>query len=324
MRWLPFLFLAALLAGSRPAAASCGCESCPLDAGSQWHEAQFSIELTQQYIDQNHLRIGTEDAVVGQIPSTDDEVRTINRATAAGLTYRPAPGWSFSATLPWVSHTHAHIHHEDPATSVLERWSYTGLGDMQVLATRFFTPGGRAAPRCFVRLGGKAPTGRTQVPAVDGDQPEPASRPGTGSWDLLAGVGAEWRVAAPGGGEAGRTLPIRVSVSGRVNGKGTEDYRVGSELQAHLGTEYPVAGPLSLQLQGNFRARAKDDVGLSVEDNPGNTGSTVVFVSPGLSVQVLPATTIYGLFQVPVYQRVNGIQLVARSNLYVGLTRSLL
>jgi hypothetical protein len=324
MRWLPCLLLAVFLAGSRPAAASCGCEFCPLDAGSQWHEARFSIELTQQYIDQNHLRIGTEDAVVGQIPSTDDEVRTINRATTAGLTYRPAPGWSFSATLPWVSHTHAHIHHEDPVTSVLERWSYTGLGDMQVLGTHFFTPGGRGAPRCFVRLGGKAPTGRTQVPAVDGDQPEPASRPGTGSWDFLAGLGAEWRVAAPGGGEAGRMIPIRVSVSGRVNGKGTEDYRVGSELQAHLGAEYEVAGPLSLQLQGNLRVRAKDDVGLSVEDNPGNTGSTVVFLSPGLSVQALPATTIYGLLQVPVYQRVNGIQLVARSNLYVGITRSLL
>ncbi len=323
MRWLRFVFLASLVFGARPAAASCGCEFCPLDRGSQWHEARLSFDLTQQYIDQKHPRVGTEDAVIGQIPSTHDEIRTVNRATTAGLAYRPSAGWTLSAALPWVSRTQEHIHHEDPSTPMFQRWSYTGFGDLELLATHFITLGRSGPPRCFVRLGTKAPTGRTEVPTVDGDQPEPASRPGTGSWDLLAGLGAEWRLAAPGSGERERTMPIRASVSGRVNGRGTDDYRVGSELQAHLGSEYPLAGPLSLQLQGNLRVRGKDDVGRSVEDDPANTGGTVVFVSPGLGVEVLPRTSITGLVQIPVYQRVNGIQLVARSNLYVGLTRSL-
>ncbi len=329
MRWLRCLFLptfmlsAAILTIAGPAAASCGCEFCPLDQGSQWHEARFSFDLSQQYIDQDQPRVGTEDALVGQIPSAHDEIRTVNRATTAGLAYRPSPGWALSATLPWVSRFHEHIHHESPGASELQRWSYTGFGDLQLLATHLFSLGGGTSPRCFVRLGGKAPTGRTHVPLVDGDAPEPASRPGTGSWDLLAGAGIEWRVAAPGfiGGQ--RTMPLRASVSGRVNGKGTEDYRVGSELEANMGTELPVAGPLSLQLQGNFRVRAKDDVGQDVEDSPGNTGSTMAYVSPGLGLEIMPRTTVAGLVQVPVYQRVNGIQLVAKTNLFVGFTHSM-
>ncbi len=331
MRWLryPFLALFPILltflttAGAGPAAASCGCEFCPLDPGSQWHEARFSFDLSQQYIDQNQPRVGSENAAVGAIPSAHDEIRTVNRATTAGLAYRPSPGWTLSATLPWVSRFHEHIHHESPGGSELQRWSYTGFGDLQVLATHLFSLGGGTAPRCYVRLGGKAPTGRTHVPLVGGDAPEPASRPGTGSWDLLAGAGVEWRVAAPGFSGAARTMPLRASVSGRVNGKGTEDYRVGSELEANVGTELPVAGPLSLQLQGNFRVRANDDVGQDVEDRPGNTGSTMAFVSPGLGFEIMPRTTVTGLVQVPVYQRVDGIQLVAKTNLFVGITRSM-
>lgn len=332
MRWIRPLFpttfsvLAAFLAiaVARPAAASCGCEYCPLDQGLQWHEARFSFDLSQQYIDQDQPRVGSEDAVVGQIPSTHDEIRTVNRATTAGLTYRPSGAWALSASLPWASRFHEHIHHVDPGTSEMQRWSYTGFGDLQVQATHLFSLGGGSSPRCFVRLGGKAPTGRTHVPLVDGDAPEPASRPGTGSWDLLAGAGVEWRVTAPGFAGGGRTMPLRASVSGRVNGKGTEDYRVGSELEANVGTELPVAGPLSLQLQGNFRVRAKDDVGQDVEDSPGNTGSAMAFVSPGLGFEIMPRTTITGLVQIPVYQRVNGIQLVAKTNLYVAFTRSML
>ena len=34
-------------------------------------------------------------------------------------------------------------------------------------------------------------------------------------------------------------------------------------------------------------------------------------------------TYLYGLVQIPVYQRVNGIQLVSDTNLYVGVTHSI-
>jgi hypothetical protein len=314
--WMPMA--AALALTARVALAGCGCEFCPIDQGSQWHEAKFTFDLTQQYIDQDRPRVGTEEVAVGAIPSHHDEVRTINRATTASLGYHPAETWTLSATLPYVSRTHEHIDNETPTPETM-RWSYSGLGDLELLATRFVTlASGRT--RYFARLGVKAPTGKRNVTAVDGEQPEPVARPGTGSWDLLAGMGAEWRTGAPGGA---RTLPVRLNLTGRLNGKGTDDYRAGSEVQAHLGTSYPLAGPVAALLQTNLSIRAKDGVG-STDEEPGNTGRTSWFLSPGLRVTVAPETSIYGLYQVPLYQRVNGIQLTADANLYVGISRGIL
>jgi hypothetical protein len=227
--------------------------------------------------------------------------------------------WAFSASLPYVSRYHEHIHN-GPGGSEVQRWRYSGPGDLELLATRYLD-GGDGSARYYARAGVKAPTGDTTVEEVDGEQPEPTSRPGTGSWDLLAGLGAEWRVRAPGAAE-GKTMPIRLSLSGRLPGRGTEDYRGGAELLAHAGTEYAAVGPAAALVQVNFRARGKDDVG-TTDEEAGNTGGTSLYLSPGARVTIAPRTSIYGLFQVPVLQRVNGIQLVARSNLYVGISRGL-
>lgn len=316
IRALPVFVLVLMV---RAAFAGCGCEFCPVDQGSGWHEAKLSFDLTQQYIDQDQPRAGTADVAVGFLPSGHDEVRTVNRATTASLAYRPTAAWAFSATLPYVSRYHEHIHNHLGA-SELQRWSYSGPGDLELIATRTVV-GGAGSARYLLRAGVKTPTGKRSVPEVDGEQPEPTSRPGTGSWDLLAGLGAEWRVDAPGAGD-GTTMPLRLSLSGRLPGRGTDEYRAGAELLAHAGAEYPVIGPASALLQTNLRIRGKDDVG-NTDEEAGNTGSTSLYLSPGARIAVDSRSAIYGLFQVPVYQRVNGIQLVAKSNLYVGVSRGL-
>ncbi|HEY7728871.1 MAG TPA: hypothetical protein VID50_10510 [Candidatus Eisenbacteria bacterium] len=317
MRGLRLLSLLAIALAARVAHASCGCEFCPIDQGSQWHEATFTFDLTQQYIDQDQPRVGTEDVGVGAIASHHDEVRMVNRATTASVGYHPGDAWAVSASLPYVSRTHEHIDNES-GTPEYMRWSYSGLGDLEVLATHYILPA-RGGARYFARLGAKAPTGRRNVEEVNGEQPEPVSRPGTGSWDLLGGLGAEWHVTAPGGE---RRVPVRLNLSGRLNGKGTDDYRAGSEFQAHLGTEYAVAGPVAALLQTNLRVRGKDDIGSTDEDS-GNTGGTSWYLSPGARLAIASQTSVYGLYQIPLYQRVNGIQLTAAANLYVGISRGL-
>ncbi|HEX7078105.1 MAG TPA: hypothetical protein VF363_06780 [Candidatus Eisenbacteria bacterium] len=303
------------------AAASCGSESCPLDHASRWDQSGLSFELTQQYIDQDQPRVGTSDAAVGAISAPEDEVRTVNRMTTASGTYRPAGGaWSFSATLPFVSRTHEHIHNGAGGPEY-QRWSYSGIGDLQALAVRKFGPGAAGGARYYASAGVKAPTGARNVEEVDGDQPEPPARLGTGSWDFLAGVGSEWRLGS--GPAAGSEIPLRLSLSGRVNGRGTERYRVGSELTAHAGTEVPLIPALTALFQTNLRVHAKDDVG-DTDSEASNTGGTVVYASPGLRLGLGGRTSLSALVQFQVYQRVNGIQLVSRTNLYFSLTRAIL
>jgi hypothetical protein len=247
----------------------------------------------------------------------------VNRITTARAAYRPSQAWAFSAALPFVNRTHEHIHNH-LGVPEYQRWSYSHVGDLEAIALRRFAPGaGPDANRTFfVTAGFKAPTGVTEVEEVDGDQPEPSARPGTGSWDMLAGLGAEWRLRGPAFGGGGE-MPIRASVNGRWNGRGTENYQVGAELTAALGTEVPVARAASLLFQTNLRVRAKDGVG-NFDAEAGNTGGTALYLSPGLKFSVGPHLSLYGLFQVPVYQRVNGIQVVSDSNLYFGVSRAIL
>jgi hypothetical protein len=290
-----------------------------VDHAARWDESRLSLEVTQQYIDQDQPRVGTDDSFVGAIPAHHDEVRTVNRITTARASYRPGGAWSLSAALPFVNRTHEHIHNH-MGVPHYQRWNYNGVGDLEATALRQISSGPDAA--YFVSVGVKAPTGVTEVEEVDGDQPEPSARPGAGSWGVLAGIGAEWRVRGPRlpGGE---DLPVRANLYGEWSGRGTDRYRVGTEVTAHLGTEVPVHRSASVLLQTNLRIRAKDDVG-NFHAEEGNTGGTAVYLTPGLRVSAGTRTSFYSLIQLPVYQRVNGIQIVSGSNLYFGVSRAIL
>ena len=70
-------------------------------------------------------------------------------------------------------------------------------------------------------------------------------------------------------------------------------------------------------MQLNLRHRARDT---GTQAEPANSGSTSAEISPGITLGVGQASTLYAYLQVPIYQRVNGIQLVPRSSLAVGWT----
>lgn len=303
-----------------PARAGCGAEcSCPLENPDSHLESTLLFDVSHLYIDQNQPRVGADDAFVGAIQGHHDEVRTVNRVTNFRVTYRAKPGWALVANLPWVHRSHEHIHHH-MGEDHYQRWNDDGLGDLELTATRIVARS--SGPGFRLGVGVKAPTGDQKAPlSEDGDPIEPSARLGTGAWGILASVGAEWRVRAPGRTE-GVTMPIRATLAGKYNGRGVEDFRHGAEALIHLGAEYPTLRHLSFLLQTNYRVRAKDDVA-DTDEEESNTGGASVYVTPGLRYDALPGFSIYGLAQFPVWERVNGIQVVAESNLVLGISRSL-
>jgi hypothetical protein len=314
------LFVAILGLMPVGAFASCGSEHCPIDLGMLWERSQLTFDLTQQYIDQNQPRVGTHDAAVGAIPAEEDEVRTLSRITTARATYQPSERWSIVASLPFVSRYHEHFHTHSGGTPELQRWSFTGVGDLETTVSRTFAGGGENAVRFHVTAGAKAPTGVQHVEEFDGHEPEPPARPGNGAWGAIAGAGAQWNVASKMLGGDHVAVPVRLSVLGHTSARGTERYRVGSELQTNLGLSYPVTRSIEMLLSGDFRVRAKDDPG-DTDADPGHTGGSWAYVSPGIRVNALGKTAFYGVVQLPVYQRVNGINLVSDFNLYLGISR---
>jgi len=320
-RALLILILAAILPAA--AFASCGSEHCPIDMGLLWQESTLTFDLSQQYIDQNQPRVGTHDATVGAILSEENEVRTLSRITSAHVMYQPAGGWTLGATLPFVSRYHEHIHTHPGDPPELQRWNFTGVGDLEAVGSRTFGSGAEGAARYHLTAGFKAPTGVKHVEEFDGHEPEPPARPGNGAWAAIAGAGAQWSLSTRMLGGVYGAMPIRLNVLGRANARGTERYRVGSELQTNLGISYPVARSVEMLLSGDFRVRAKDDVG-DTDAEPGHTGGTWAYVSPGIRISPMAKTAFYGIAQLPVYQRVNGINLVSDFNLYLGVTRAAL
>jgi hypothetical protein len=303
------------------ARATCGSEgSCPVDKPDTHLSSRFVADVSQLYIDQDQPVVGTRDAEVGAIPSHHDEIRTINRVTQVRAAFRLSQGWTFGAVMPYVSRTHEHIHHH-MGQDLRDRWDDRGIGDLELSASRVVVP--RRGPRMRLGLGVKAPTGKQRAALTEGGDPiEASARLGTGSWDVLANAGAEWRVRAPGKG-ADATMPVRLTIAGRTNGRGIENFRHGAEAQVHLGAEFPISGSLAALAQTNYRVRAKDDVGDADGEEARNTGGAAIYLTPGLRVDAFPGLSLYGLVQVPVWERVNGIQVVANTNLVLGVSRSI-
>jgi len=80
---------------------------------------------------------------------------------------------------------------------------------------------------------------------------------------------------------------------------------------------YDATERVGLLLQMNALYRGRDS---GVNAEPEDSGGKSLFVSPGVSVGLTKDTRAYGFFQLPIYQYVNGVQLVANRAVILGLS----
>jgi hypothetical protein len=113
-------------------------------------------------------------------------------------------------------------------------------------------------------------------------------------------------------------IPYFASITYRRNGRGTLDYRRGDEVQLSAGSEYPLRQSIHVNGQVNLRHSGKDEVGSTIE-NPLVTGGTWLYLSPGIRFLTGSKLSAYGYVQIPLVQRVNGVQLTSRANYLVGI-----
>lgn len=314
------LFSTALLA-------SCGSAMCPMDPQSLNLPLprQFTLDFSFQYIDQDQVRIDRREGAVGEIPSNHDEVATVNRAAGLLVNYATSDRLVLSASVPFVSRFHEHIEEESHASLASpararhgsrETWRFDDLGDVLVTGRYGLTP------KVSATAGIEVPTGKRRPTNVEGEAAEPTLAPGSGSVDVLGGFVFQTQVPVRSlsRGILGNAavMPFFAGATWRRNGRGTDDYRQGDELLLNAGVLYPVFTQLQLIAQVNADFRGKDEVGRTDED-PDHTGRTSVYLSPGVRVGIPGGIAAYWMVQVPVYQRVNGIQLASKYNLLGGV-----
>ena len=296
------------------ACSSCGC-MLSTDWASQGYAAGqgFRVDFRYDYFNQDHLRTGTGKVDRGSIAfpaGREIQQETVNRNYTLALDYSPNADWGVNLQIPYFDRYHTTIIDGDTDISTSHTRS---VGDVRLLGRYQGFTDDRSIG---LQFGLKFATGGIHNNFIDGPQADtPLDRglqPGTGTTDLLLGIykfgpiSDDWEYF----GQALLQQPL--------NSK--EDFRPGTGLNMNLGARYVANGRVTPHIQLNVRAE-KREVGANADVK--NSGATLVYLSPGLTVKVSKAMTLYGYFQVPVYQRVNGFQIEPRYTVSFGLRYSM-
>jgi hypothetical protein len=303
--------------------ASCGSASCPLHTNNSVIKGAFSLRLSHEYINQDQIYVGSNKSFVGAIPQHHDEVSTINQLTSFSLGYGVSDLLSLDLIIPFVQREHTHIHNHQ-GEQIFDRWNFNGLGDIVLTANVSLYENIDEGSSFKIISGIKLPTGITNAKNDGGEEAEVTIQPGSGSTDFIAGASYTHSFASlpTVSGSMYSAFPITLDVSYRLNNKGTDDYKLGNVLLIHLSTSYKFMERAALLLQVNARLQGHSDVGETSEPEE-NTGGEWVFISPGAKFYFNEALSIYGYFQLPLYQNVNGIQQTALYNIQVGIQQEM-
>jgi hypothetical protein len=163
-----------------------------------------------------------------------------------------------------------------------------------------------------VQFGVKLPTGGTKqtfnAGAEAGMPLDAGLQLGTGTTDVLLGFYAFGNLA-PDWGCFGQVLFQKPLAE-------KHGFKPGDGLNANFGVRYSGFTSVTPHLQINVRAERRES---GVNADIGNSGATLVYLSPGLTFKVSHAFQVFVFGQVPVAQRVNGLQLEPRWSASVGV-----
>lgn len=308
---LGLLAVAGLVPVSVLACSSCGC-TLSSDWVSQGIHAEpgLNLDLRYDFIDQTALYAGSHSTTAPAVPGEDEvEQRTTNRYTTATLTYNVNRDWGVSLVLPYLDRSHTTIAEGDTEVSGSHTRSLT---DIKLLGRyQGFTPDHDTG----LLVGVKLPTASEDFRFNGGPQQaellDRSLQPGTGSTDLLLG-GFRF-------GSLNRDWDWYAQVLTQLAVKTHDEFRPGNVYSANAGLRYMSWGSVTPQLQLNTLERRRDS-GLNADT--GNSGGRSLYLSPGLNVAVGKNLSLYSFVQLPLYQHVNGLQLVPRWNAALGLSYS--
>ncbi len=315
---LRFLYSAALAAAVltlASAATSFACSVCGCSLSSDWAAQGYDMMpgleagLRFEYFEQSDLRSGTGsvDRAALTFPN-DSEIqqRTLNRNTWLDLNYVVDSSWAVSASIPYHDRFHTTIVDGDTDISISRA---SGLGDVRLLVRYQQT----SPTHSFgLQFGLKLPTGRFDQNFADGPQTsgllDRGLQLGTGTTDLLAGASWFARPAVNLGCFAQVMLDQPLAARAR--------FLPSTSLTLSGGIRWLNSSRFTPQLQLNIKTEGREH---GAEADTANSGGTLAYLSPGVTVELATHASAFIFMQLPVYQRVNGLQLEPKWLLSVGL-----
>ncbi len=288
----------------------CGC-SLSSDWGAQGYTMRPGLEagLRFEYFDQTDLRSGTRsvDRSALTLPGADEiQQRTLNRNLWLDLNYVVNSSWAVSASIPFHDRFHSTMVDGDTDISTS---SASGLGDVRLLAR--YQKSGMAHSFGF-QFGLKLPTGRITQNFSAGPQAgellDRGLQLGTGTTNLILGVSWFARPTVNLGTFA--QVALEQPLAERAG------FIPSASLNLSGGVRWLNPSRFTPQLQLNIKTETREH---GSEADTANSGGTLVYLSPGVTAELTAHTTAFIFVQLPVYQRVNGLQLEPKWLLSLGL-----
>lgn len=298
------ILAAALALGSATSSASacaCGCGVFEVGASMLPTGDKADLFLRYDFLDQSENWSGTSGAPAA---GNDDKRITTNFFTLGGQ-YRFADDWSAMAEVPVWDRRFRTEGDEGPGT-----FRHAALGDVRLMVNYSGLSSG--ASTTGITLGVKLPTGDTGYSHFDWDVSI-----GSGATDALVGLYHAGPLSHDGRfawyAQAMWDKPLATRAV----------YKPGGEIDGALGLYYAgfATGSVGItpMLQTLFASRSRDG---GPEADPQNTGYTRVLLAPGIEF-TFGQWSVYGDVEFPVYQDVNGDQLVAHQQFKLVLSYAL-
>ena len=307
MKFKKTLFISSLIAASIIPSYVFACASCGCILSTDWDAQGISgapgirFDLRYDYLNQNQYRSGSNKTSKSAVDAQGNEVedKTINHYVTAGIDYSPSRDWGVNVQIPYIDRSHGTFG-DGSGTGIVDttqlNTSHTkSIGDIKVIG-RYLISGYNLG----LQLGVKLPTGDYQKNFDSGQPLDRGLQPGSGTTDLLVGayhfgsINKDWDYYA----QAMAQIPTNTK----------DGYQPGNSLNFNFGVRYLLNDYIIPQLQVNTKVSGRDS-----EDGNAATGQdsggTLVYLSPGVTVNVQKDLKLYGFVQLPIYQYVNGNQL---------------
>jgi hypothetical protein len=291
-----------------------GCSVCGCSLSSDWAAQGYGMapgfeeSLNFQYYNQDNLRTGTGNVDKALYPfPNDQEIQqdTLTRSTTLGLDYVATPNWGLDLQVPYFDRFHSTI---APGDSEISESHADGLGDVRLLARyQIFHP----SRSLGFQFGLKLPTGEFDQNFATGPQAgslvDRGLQLGTGTTDAILGLSYYGRPAAYLGYFAQATVQHALGYR--------DEFLPSSTLNLNAGVRYLNSSSVTPLIQLNARWDSRERGYYADIDN---SGDAAFYVSPGATMQLGLKESLFAFVQLPVFQRVNGLQLDPRWLLSVG------
>lgn len=308
----PLIFSTHLLLGLAAVPQAHGCASCGCLLDREWivqgfaGEPGLQVDMVYTFIDQNQLRSGTGRISSGEVPAGQElEAFTRSDIFTLDLNYVFNPDWSVMLQLPYLVRDHAtwgedHHSYDTSASS--------GIGDLNLVASY---QGFTTKHNLGVKFGLSLPTGPYDETFRSGETLDRGLQPGTGTTGLFVGLYYHDTLAGAWGYFGQTTLHVALNER--------DHYKPGTSQDYSVGLRYTGFARVTPQFQVNARIAGRDQ---GDQADSYDSGGSLVYLSPGVMIELTPKINTYVFLQVPVYQNLYGYQLAPSWILSTGIHTS--